>query len=87
MSISAINSSISKAVTGVNNTLTEACKCPLFSIKIGGKVLKELADRVISISLTDNRGFEADQLTLELDDSAGDVALPGRGVELSLWLG
>lgn len=87
MSISAINSSISKAVTGVNNTLTEACKSPLFSIKMGGKVLKELADRVISISLTDNRGFEADQLTLELDDSAGDVALPGRGVELSLWLG
>lgn len=87
MSISAISSGISKAVSGVNNTLTEACKSPSFSIKIGGKVLKELADRVISISLTDNRGFEADQLTLELDDTAGDVALPGRGVELSLWLG
>ncbi|TBL69240.1 phage late control D family protein [Hafnia alvei] len=87
MSISAIGNSVSDAVTGVNNTLTDACKSPSFSIKMGDKVLKELADRVLSLSLTDNRGFEADQLTLELDDSAGDVALPGRGVALSLWLG
>ncbi|AIU74075.1 bacteriophage late gene control protein D [Hafnia alvei FB1] len=87
MSISAIGNSVSDAITGVNNTLTDACKSPSFSIKMGDKVLKELADRVLSLSLTDNRGFEADQLTLELDDSAGDVALPGRGVELSLWLG
>ena len=87
MSISAISTSISNAATAIDDTLTDACKSPEFSIKMGGKVLTELADRVISISLTDNRGFEADQLTLELDDSAGDVALPGRGVELSLWLG
>lgn len=87
MSISAIGNSVSDAVTGVNNTLTDACKSPSFSIKMGDKVLKELADRVLSLSLTDNRGFEADQLTIELDDSAGDVALPGRGVALSLWLG
>ncbi|PNF13451.1 hypothetical protein A6J71_00925 [Enterobacter cancerogenus] len=74
---------ISNGVSGINNTLTEACKSPAFSIKMGNKVLQELADRVISLSLTDNRGFEADQLTMELDDTAGDVALPGRGVELS----
>jgi phage protein D len=87
MSISAIKNGISNGVSGINNTLTEACKSPAFSIKMGNKVLQELADRVISLSLTDNRGFEADQLTMELDDTAGDVALPGRGVELSLWLG
>lgn len=87
MSISAMSNSISSAATGLNNTLTEVCKTPSFSIRMGGKVLKELSDRVVSIGLTDNRGFEADQLTLELDDSAGDIALPGRGVELSLWLG
>ncbi len=87
MSISAMSNSISSAATGLNNTLTDACKTPSFSIRMGGKVLKELSERVISIGLTDNRGFEADQLTLELDDSTGDIALPGRGVELSLWLG
>ena len=87
MSISAMSNSISSAATDLNNALTDACKTPSFSIRMGGKVLKELSDRVISIGLTDNRGFEADQLTLELDDSAGDIALPGRGVELSLWLG
>lgn len=87
MSISALSNGISGAVTGANGMLTDACKSPEFSVRMGGKVLKELADRVISLSLTDNRGFEADQLTLELDDSAGDVALPARGAELSLWLG
>lgn len=87
MSISAISGGFSRAVTDVNNVLTDACRSPSFSVKMGRKVLKELADRIISISLTDNRGFEADQLTLELDDTDNGVALPGRGVELSLWLG
>lgn len=75
------------SISAIGNSVSDACKSPSFSIKMGDKVLKELADRVLSLSLTDNRGFEADQLTLELDDSAGDVALPGRGVALSLWLG
>ncbi|PHM23268.1 late control protein D [Xenorhabdus budapestensis] len=41
----------------------------------------------MSLTLTDNRGFEADQLDIELDDSDGLLALPRRGTTLSLHLG
>lgn len=41
---------------------------------------------MISLELTDNRGFNADELTITVDDS-GDIELPPRGAELSLSLG
>lgn len=43
--------------------------------------------RLISLSLSDNRGFEADTLNIELDDSDGLLALPSRGATLTLGLG
>ena len=44
--------------------------------------------RLMSLTLTDNRGFEADQLDLELDDSDGQIVLPRRGPLFSLrWDG
>lgn len=46
-----------------------------------------ISDRLINLSMTDNRGFEADQLDIELDDTDGLVALPIRGAVLSLYLG
>lgn len=36
---------------------------------------------------TDNRGFEADQLDIELDDADGMLGLPEKGATLSLALG
>ena len=43
--------------------------------------------RLISLTLVDNRGFEADQLDIELDDSDGMLSLPEKGVRLQLALG
>lgn len=43
--------------------------------------------RLISLTLVDNRGFEADQLDIELDDADGMLALPEKGVRLQLALG
>ncbi len=41
----------------------------------------------MSLTLTDNRGFEADQLDLELDDADGKIVLPRRGAVITLrWL-
>lgn len=37
--------------------------------------------------MTDNRGFEADHLDIELDDTDGQIAMPPRGATLTLWLG
>lgn len=61
---------------------------PAFMLKIESKdITGNISDRLISLTMTDNRGFEADQLDLELNDSDGRVVLPVRGAVLSLWLG
>lgn len=46
-----------------------------------------LSDRLQSLTLTDNRGFEADQLDIVLSDHDGKLALPSRGAMLSLAFG
>ena len=63
-------------------------KSPAFSITIEGKDVSTVMDaRLMSLTLTDNRGFEADQLDLELDDADGLVVLPRRGAVIHLALG
>lgn len=63
-------------------------KSPPFSIAIEGKdVTATLDTRLMSLTLTDNRGFEADQLDLELDDADGQIVLPRRGAVIQLALG
>lgn len=51
----------------------------------GADITQKLEKRLLSLTLTDNRGVEADQLDMELDDADGQ--LPRRGVVLSLALG
>lgn len=53
----------------------------------GTDITARLDDRLIDLSLTDNRGIEADQLDIELDDADGRLDIPPRGAELTLWLG
>ncbi len=63
-------------------------KSPAFSITIEGKDVTTVLDaRLLSLTLTDNRGFEADLLDLELDDADGQIVLPRRGAVIQLALG
>jgi len=63
-------------------------KSPAFNIVIEGKdVTTTLDKRLMSVTLTDNRGFEADQLDLELDDADGQIVLPRRGAVIQFALG
>lgn len=41
----------------------------------------------MSLELTDNRGIEADQLSLTLSDHDGLLAIPPKGAVIRLWLG
>lgn len=50
-------------------------------------ITARIAERLVSLTLTDNRGFEADQLDLDLDDSDGKLDLPPRGALIRLALG
>ena len=70
-------------ITGAGATLTPDFMLTLESKDITGNI----SGRLINLSMTDNRGFEADQLDIELDDTDGLVALPIRGAVLSLYLG
>lgn len=65
----------------------ELSRIPVFNILMGGKALTVLDEKLISLELTDNRGFNADELTISVDDNQGDIALPLRGAELSISLG
>ncbi|WP_342323518.1 phage late control D family protein [Kosakonia sp. BYX6] len=61
---------------------------PAFMLKLESKdITGNISARLISLTMTDNRGFQADQLDLELNDADGLVVLPVRGAVLTLWLG
>lgn len=61
---------------------------PDFMLTVNSKdITTSIRPRLISLTLTDNRGFEADQLDIELDDADGLLALPERGAVVTLHLG
>lgn len=78
---------LSEGVQRFQDYQSELSSVPAFSIMMGGKALTQLDPRIISLELTDNRGFEADELTIAIDDSDGLIELPPRGAELSVSLG
>ena len=68
-------------------------RTPAFKVVITTKNKKQqditqvVSSRLITLSLTDNRGLEADTLDLELSDHDGKLALPPRNAIISLALG
>lgn len=61
---------------------------PDYMVKLAGSdITTDISRRLISLSLNDNRGFEADQLDIELDDADGLMQMPPRGAVLSVFLG
>ncbi|HDR2758400.1 phage late control D family protein [Enterobacter mori] len=61
---------------------------PDFMLKLDDRdITQNVSPRLISLSMTDKRGLEADQLDIQLDDSDGRLVLPARGATLTLWLG
>lgn len=61
---------------------------PAFRLTVDGADIAQLiSPRLISLELTDNRGLEADQLSITLSDHDGLLAIPRKGATLHLWLG
>ena len=61
---------------------------PDFMLKLDDRdITQNFSHRLISLTMTDKRGLEADRLDIQLDDSDGLLDLPARGATLSLWLG
>lgn len=63
-------------------------KTPICILTADNKPLNDLIlQRIISVTVTDNRANEADQLDIVLDDSDGVLELPRRGVKINCQLG
>ena len=61
---------------------------PVFRLTVeGNDIAQRISPRLISLELTDNRGLEADQLSITLSDHDGLLAIPPKGAILQLWLG
>ncbi len=68
--------------------MQEALKSPDYKIIIDDiEITTTIKAWLMSLTLTDNRGLEADQLNIELDDSNGSLAIPARGAEVKVWMG
>ncbi|MGY1917808.1 phage late control D family protein [Pseudomonas tolaasii] len=88
-----IDAAISK-VTGFLKDTAErfvrdaAYPVPAFRLMVDGKDIAHLVSpRLMTLGLTDNRGVEADQLTITLSDHDGLLSIPPKGAVLRLWLG
>ncbi|MBX9474127.1 phage late control D family protein, partial [Yersinia enterocolitica] len=72
----------------MDSRLNNGHNAPDYAISVDG-IDKSggIKKRLMSLTLTDNRGFEADQLDIELDDSDGQLVLPRRGAKIAVALG
>lgn len=75
-------------MTMIDSLLNNGHNAPDYAITVDG-IDKSggIKTRLMSLILTDNRGFEADQLDIELDDSDGKLVLPRRGAKIAVALG
>ncbi|MDN0093869.1 phage late control D family protein [Yersinia rohdei] len=75
-------------MTIMDSLLKNGHNAPDYSISVDG-IDKSggIKKRLMSLTLTDNHGFEADQLDIELDDSDGQLVLPRRGAKIAVALG
>lgn len=61
---------------------------PAFRLSVDGKdIARLISPRLMSLELTDNRGLEADQLSITLSDHDGLLEIPPKGAVVKLWLG
>lgn len=67
--------------------MVDPTRTPAWRLTLGGRPLNQPQGRLISLTLRDNRGFEADQIDLVLSDHDGKLSLPEKGVVIALSLG
>jgi len=61
---------------------------PDYQILVNGKdISPKVKTRLMSLRLTDNRGFEADSIEVLLDDADGELAMPPKGATMQVRIG
>ena len=59
---------------------------PVYTLILEGKPL-ELYGRLLSLTVADRSGMEVDELTIDIDDSDGQVELPSKGKKITAIFG
>jgi phage protein D len=68
--------------------MADATNVPGFKVELNGTDLTErIAPRLVSLTITEKRGGEADQLDLVFHDSDGAMEIPKEGAKLQVSLG
>lgn len=63
-------------------------RTPVLKLSADDKPLDDqVMARLMTLSITDNKNRDADELSITLDDHDGALELPKRGVKLQCWLG
>lgn len=61
---------------------------PDFQILVNGTdISPKVKSRLMSLRLTDNRGFEADTVEVQIDDADGELAMPPKGASMQVRIG
>ncbi|MFX6496358.1 contractile injection system protein, VgrG/Pvc8 family [Acinetobacter baumannii] len=76
-----------------NNAMNEYDKLteyptPIFRVEVDGvDISPQMATRLMSLNIKDNRGLVVDTVDIELDDSDGLLNIPPKGAIIQVWLG
>ena len=61
---------------------------PIYRLEVDGNDISPLVvDRLISLSIKDNRGLIVDSVDIDLDDSDGQLEIPPEGAIIQVWIG
>ena len=70
------------------DTRARIANAPDYRIEVDGNIITPtVRPRLMRLSIREQRGDEADELTLTLDDADGQLALPPRGATVTVALG
>lgn len=76
-----------------NNAMNEYDKLteyptPIFRVEVDGiDISPQMATRLMSLSIKDNRGLVVDTVDIELSDTDGLLNIPPKGAKIQVWLG
>lgn len=80
-----------ETAAGIKNDLVEALDSyphAIYKLLVNGiDIGTTVQDRLISMTITDNRGLEADSIEIELSDHDGLLEIPPKEAEIEAWIG
>ena len=75
-------------LTNPLDALRQGHPVPAYQVLVDGKdISATIRPRLMSMTITDNRGFTADTIEITLDDSDGQLDMPRRGATLHALIG